>query len=60
MYKNFALIKDGKIKNIIVADEAFIALIQNEWDYCIEIVGELDVPSIGWSYDGQNFSKPLD
>lgn len=54
----YALIKDGKVENMIVADEAFISKIQAQWEHCVR-VDNLDVqPSIGWDFDGSDFSDP--
>jgi hypothetical protein len=54
----YALIKDGVVKNTIVADADFIATIQDQWDYCIRI-DQLDPqPSQLWLYDGETFTPP--
>ena len=29
---NYALIRDGIVQNVIVADASFVALIRSEWD----------------------------
>jgi len=54
----YALINNGVVVNTIVADEAFIASIQANYDNCIR-VDELEVkPSIGWTYADEVFSNP--
>lgn len=52
-----ALIKDGKVKNVIVANEKFLSRIRQQWDHIVELSKDTSV-GIGWSYDGQNFSAP--
>lgn len=54
----YALIKDGIVKNRIVADSDFIALIADKWDFCIQVSGMDPEPQIGWLYDGSTFSEP--
>lgn len=54
----YALIKNGIVENTIVADANFINLIQSNWDYCIRIDNLSEIPGIGWTYDGVNFSDP--
>ena len=54
---NYAVIKDGIVNNVIVADtkeiaETVIGLT------CIEYTDE-NPAGIGWSYDGTNFSAPV-
>ena len=50
---NFALIKNGIVQNIIVADNNFIASLPNSNEYV-----EYTNAGIGWSYDGVNFIPP--
>ena len=57
----YALIKNGKVENVIVADEAFIAASTPEWDH----IERIDTPAeqalgvgIGWGWDGANFVAP--
>lgn len=51
--KKFALIGNGIVKNIIVADDDFINGLPNKNDYV-----EYTNAGIGWSYDGVNFMPP--
>lgn len=54
----YALISNGVVQNIIVADANFIAGISANWQHCVRI-DQLDpVPGIGWSYDGATFTPP--
>lgn len=56
--KNYALIKDGAIQNVIVADEAFLTA--NYQDYTWVDLTNLDpCPGIGWTQneDG-SFTNP--
>ena len=57
----YALIKNGQVENVIVADETFIAAIATEWDH----IERIDTPAeqalgvgIGWAWDGSNFVAP--
>lgn len=54
----WALIKDGIVENIIVADEEFINLIRDNYDDCICIDNESPRPNKNWIYDGLNFAPP--
>lgn len=51
MINNYALIKNGKVKNIILADAEFLPHIQSEWDYIVNVEELSPRPSIGWDYD---------
>lgn len=51
----FALIKDGKVVNVIVADQAFADSIAHEWDAVVASTGA----GIGWTYDGTTFHPPV-
>lgn len=55
----YAQIKNGNVVNTIVADENTpLDLFARGFDYFIRI-DEMDlVPSIGWTYNGENFSPP--
>ena len=58
----FALIKNGTVQNVIVADEAFITSITSKWDHieCIDTPAELALGvGIGWGWDGSSFVAPL-
>jgi len=56
----FALIQNGLVENVIVADANFISGISGQWQYCVRI-DQLDpVPGIGWTYDGANFAPPVE
>ena len=55
---SFAVIKDGIVNNVIVAETKEIAeTITNV--VCVEILDEPGQPGIGWSYDGTLFSAPV-
>jgi hypothetical protein len=55
----YALIKNNKVVNIIKANNDFITLIQNQYDFCI-CTDELEnQPSIGWDYIDSVFSEPI-
>lgn len=58
----FALIKNGTVQNVIVADEAFIASITSKWDHieCIDTPAERALGvGIGWGWDDSGFVAPL-
>jgi hypothetical protein len=55
---NYAVIKDGIVDNVIVADTQEIAE-QATGLTCIEIENVAGSPCIGWSYDGAEFSAPV-
>lgn len=48
MIKNYALIKDNKVVNIIVADEDFVSSIKKDYDHIVEANQYTD---IGCEYD---------
>lgn len=57
----YALIKDGVVANVIVADDEFVSLIADQWDH----IERIDTPEeaalgvgIGWGWDGSNFVAP--
>jgi hypothetical protein len=52
----YALITAGVVVNLIVADSDFIALIQNQYDSCIDVTGIYC--GVGFTYDGTNFIAP--
>lgn len=59
---DYALIKDGKVENVIVADAGFISLIADQWDH----IEPLDTTQeqglgvgIGWGWDGLQFIAPV-
>lgn len=54
----YALVKDGVVKNTIVADSGFIATISGNWDYCVDITSLNPQPWQGWTYDGSTFTAP--
>jgi hypothetical protein len=45
----YALIKSGRIEQIIVADAEFLPAIQDQWDHIAHADG---VCAIGWGWDG--------
>lgn len=57
----YALIKDNKVKNIIVADPVFAAAIALEWQAVVllnKLDGTVTQASIDWDWDGTNFTPP--
>jgi hypothetical protein len=54
---NFAVIKDGVVDNVIVADTKEIAE-QVTGLTCVEYTEE-NPAGIGWTYDGVNFIAPI-
>ena len=54
----YAVIKDGTVNNIIVADSKEIAESVTGLT-CIEFQLEPGAPGIGWSYDGTDFTAPI-
>ena len=55
---NYAVIKDGIINNVIVADTQEIAETVTGLT-CVEVSNEPGSPGIGWSYDGAEFTAPV-
>ena len=55
---NYAVIKDGVVNNVIVADTKEIAETVTGLT-CIEYENVPGAPGIGWTYDGTNFSAPV-
>ena len=55
---NYAVIKDGIVTNVIVADSQEIAESVTGLT-CVELQLEPGAPGIGWSYDGTDFSAPI-
>jgi hypothetical protein len=56
----FAQILNGIIMNtIILNDLSLIPLFTEGFDSCIRIDQLSIQPSIGWTYDGTNFSPPV-
>jgi len=50
----YALITDGTIVNVIIADADFASLIESEYDHVLPC----DHAGPGWSYDGSEFHPP--
>jgi hypothetical protein len=55
---NYAVIKNGIINNVIVAESQEIAESITGLA-CVEFQVEPGAPGIGWSYDGTNFTAPV-
>lgn len=55
---NYAVIKNGIVDNIVIADTKEIAEEVTSLT-CIEYENTIDAPGIGWTYDGTNFSAPV-
>lgn len=53
----YGLIKDGVIKNVIVATQQFINNVPG-YDYKVRIDNLVPKPGIGWAYDGNTFTAP--
>lgn len=56
---NFAVIKNGIIENVIVADSKEIAQEANNGLECIDITENTNCPGIAWSYNGSTFIPPV-
>lgn len=54
---NFALIKDGIVQNIIVADQSFIDSHCSGYDSCVEYE-EGTYVGAGFTWDGESFIAP--
>jgi hypothetical protein len=54
---NYAVITNGVVNNIIVADTQEIAEAVTQ-QTCVEVNEEVSV-SIGWKYDGTEFIEPV-
>lgn len=55
----WALIKNGKVENTIIADQDFIDRISSQWDQCIRIDEMERMPGVGWDHDGSSFVFPI-
>lgn len=55
---NYAVIKDGIVTNVIVAESQEIAESVTGLT-CIEYQLEPGAPGIGWSYNGTDFTAPV-
>lgn len=55
---NFALIKNGIVDNIIIAEQSFIDNHCQEYDACVEYADGTYV-GVGFSWDGENFIAPI-
>lgn len=55
MSNNFALIKSGRVEQVIVADADFVETIRAHWDH-VEPAPE--TVGAGWTWDGQAFAAP--
>jgi hypothetical protein len=55
MEQTHAVIENGYIVNVVVADQAFM----DQWyPGSVDITGMDPMPGIGWSYDGTTFAPP--
>lgn len=52
----YALIKNGIVVNVIIADPTFILGIQSQYDACIDVTNTYCGP--GFLYDGVSFTDP--
>ena len=55
----WALIKNGKVENTIIADQNFIDQIAADWDLCVPVDELEPQPGIGWDHNGSNFVSPI-
>ena len=60
---NFAVVKDGVVVNVVVADNDKIVLDVSSKQFgtyitAHECVGDNEYVGIGWSYDGAVFTQP--
>jgi hypothetical protein len=55
---NFAVINDGVVVNVIIADSKEVAETVTGLD-CVEYETSPSAPGIGWSYDGSVFTAPV-
>lgn len=51
---HYALIKNGVVQNVILADQPFVDSIAPQFDAIVQTT----VASIGWLYDGTNLTAP--
>ena len=59
MERTYALIKDGKVVNTIVADDDFINIIKDDYDYTFETTEMTTKPGLDWTYTPEeNFRPP--
>jgi hypothetical protein len=56
----YALINNNVVVNTIVADEAFVQSIEEQYQYVVRIDQLVPKPGIDWSYDGANFTAPVE
>ena len=56
----YAQVKSGVVVNtILIQDESLEGVFLQGYDYCINITSVIPKPDIGWSYDGENFTAPV-
>jgi hypothetical protein len=55
---NYAVIKNGIVDNVIIADTKEIAEMVTGLT-CVEYENIPGAPGIGWSYDGAEFAAPV-
>ena len=55
---NYAVIKNNKVVNVIIADSKEIAEMVTSLE-CIEIEAVPGAPGTNWSYDGTSFIAPV-
>jgi hypothetical protein len=53
----FALIRNGIVENVIVAESDFMDHIRGQWDQVVEVNVD-EKPGVGWIYDGSVFVPP--
>jgi hypothetical protein len=55
---HYAVIEDSVVTNVIIADTLEIAQMVTNNKLCVEIEFLPNSPTLGWKYDGTNFSVP--
>lgn len=62
--KTYALIFNGLVDNLIVADEdpnpSWTPAALEIWDAVVDVTGLDPRPAIGWVYDGTTFAEPTE
>lgn len=54
----YALVKGGKVDNVIVADAEFVASIADDFDAVVRVDNLPEKPGPGWRHDGVAFARP--
>lgn len=54
----YALIRGGRVANVIVADAAFAARVAGDWAAVVDVSALTPRPGPGWAHDGTSFTAP--